>query len=339
MTAVAAKPIRSPSYPSAPLSEAIGQVRKIEAQYRLSPIDRVDAAKLIGYSSLSGPASAALSSLAHYGLVERAGKGEMRVTALAQAILHPNSDGEKRESLRRAAFEPALFRELNERFPNMTPPMDGIITYLNRQGFNQTATKPAARAYLQTLSFLEEAGASESHGVGGSAGAESDLPADDQGEELAGSSYGGAHVGDLVQWESGGALQFEKPLRVRWVSDDRQWVAVDGSDTGVPMSEVIVHERAAAPPPPIPPASQTKAQELARSPGIGSVSAAQMANLPPQGWTQAVFPLADGPVFLNFPDEMSADGYAELKEYLEIFLRRAERTKRQQDDEDRDPRD
>jgi hypothetical protein len=31
---------------------------------------------------------------------------------------------------------------------------------------------------------------------------------------------------------------------------------------------------------------------------------------------------------------MTADGYAELKEYLDIFLRRAERTKRQQEGRD-----
>lgn len=339
MASAAAKPIRSPSYPSTGLSESIGHARKIEAQYRLSPVDRVEAAKLVGYSSLSGPAAQALSALAHYGLVERAGKGEMRVTALAQAILHPNTEDEKRKSLRRAAFEPALFRELQERWPGITPPEDGIITYLNRQGFNQTATKPAARAYLQTLAFLEEAGATESHGAGERPGAESPSPDVETGGETPSVTFGGAHVGDLIQWESGGALQFEKPLRVRWVSDDGQWVAVDGSDTGVPMSEVLVHERVAAPIPPIPPASQTKAQDLARTPGFGPVSAAQMANLPPAGWTQAVFPLADGPVFLNFPDEMSADGYAELKEYLDIFLRRAERAKRQQADESRDPRD
>ena len=323
------KPIRSPSYPASPLGEAISQVRKIETLYRLSPVDRVAAAKVIGYSGMSGPAAQALSALAHYGLVERAGKGEMRVTPLAQAILHPNNDLEKHKSLHRAAFEPELFRELQERWPNIIPPEDGIISYLNRQGFNQTATKPAARAYLQTLSFLEEVGASESHGVASRPDAESTSPDTGRGDESATVVYGGAHVGDLVQWEQGGALQFEKPTRVRWVSDDEQWIAVDGSDAGIPMSEVIVHERAAATPPVVPPAPLTKAQELARSPGVGPVSAAQIANLPLLGWTQAVFPLADGPVFLNFPDQMSADGYAELKEYLEIFLRRAERAKRQ----------
>jgi hypothetical protein len=247
MSTPAPKPIRSPSYPNMSLNDAVGAVRKIEALYRLSPVDRVAGAKLIGYSGLSGPANAALASLAQYGLVERAGKGEMRVTARAQAILHPNNDEEKRQGLRTAAFEPTLFRELRERWPNMIPPEDGVTKYLNRQGFNQTAIRPAAKAYLQTLHFLEEAGASESHGTGGGGGAESALPADD-GEKIDPVvTYGGARVGDLIQWESDGALQLEKPTRVRLVTDDGQWVVVEGSETGIPMSEVIVQERAQAP--------------------------------------------------------------------------------------------
>jgi hypothetical protein len=164
------KPIRSPSYPSSSLGEAITHVRKIEALYRLGPVDRVAGAKLIGYAGLSGPANQALASLAQYGLVERAGKGEMRVTERARAILHPNSDEEKRQGLQTAAFEPQLFRELHERWPSMIPPEDGVVTYLNRQGFNQSAIRPAAKAYLQTLAFLEEANASISNGpeeVGG----------------------------------------------------------------------------------------------------------------------------------------------------------------------------
>ncbi|HEY2481781.1 MAG TPA: hypothetical protein VGI30_06235, partial [Caulobacteraceae bacterium] len=96
MNTASPKPIRSPSYPVSSLSEAVGHVRKIEASYRLSSVDRQAAAKLIGYLGLSGPANATLAALAQYGLVERAGKGEMRVTPRAQAILHPNSEDEKR---------------------------------------------------------------------------------------------------------------------------------------------------------------------------------------------------------------------------------------------------
>jgi hypothetical protein len=147
-----------------PLAEAITAVGKIEAQYRSAKVDREAAAKIIGYSGLSGPANKALAALAQFGLVERAGKGEMRVTDRARAILHPDAPEEKRAELRAAALEPQLFRELQERWPNMTPPEDGVVMYLNRKGFNQSAIRPAAKAYLQTLLYLEEESASESHG-------------------------------------------------------------------------------------------------------------------------------------------------------------------------------
>lgn len=166
-------PVRSPSYPVWSLSDAVTAVGKIEAQYRQSKVDREAAVKLIGYSGLSGPSNKALAALAQYGLVEKAGKGEMRVTPRARAILHPDSPDEKRQELRAAAFEPKLFRELQDRWPGIMPPEEGVILYLNRQGFNQSAIRPATKAYLQTLLFLEELGASESHGGEKDEGAES----------------------------------------------------------------------------------------------------------------------------------------------------------------------
>lgn len=59
--------------------------------------------------------------------------------------------------------------------------------------------------------------------------------------------YGGAQIGDLVQWDSNGALQFEQPRRVRQISTDGNWIAVEGSETGLPMSEVIVEQKASRP--------------------------------------------------------------------------------------------
>ncbi len=306
MTANAPKPIRSPSYPSAPLGEAIGHVRKIESVYRTSQVDREAGAKLIGYAGLSGPANQALAALAQYGLVERAGKGEMRVTALAREVLHPNTDQEKRRSLRQAAFHSALFQELQERWPDITPPEDGVVTYLNRQGFNQSAIKPAARAYLQTLAFLEEAGASESHGSAVDDGPDSSLPEGDAGDD-AGLTYGGARVGDHIQWETGGALQLERPTRVRLISDDGQWVAVDGSMSWIPMSQTIVEDRAAAlaPPPPPPPAFSADAAKA--------------------GMDKDMVSLAEGVVTIDFPKDLTAASVDELAEYFEFFIKKARR--------------
>ncbi|MEO0384856.1 MAG: hypothetical protein AAF234_15020 [Pseudomonadota bacterium] len=229
------KPIRSPSYPNMSLRDAVGAVAKIEGLYRAAPVDREAAARLLGYSSLSGPANKALAALASYGLLERAGKGETRVTSRAQGIIHAENDEERRENLLAAASEPKLFMELRDRFAGIAvPPEDGVVTYLNRQEFNPSAVKPAAKAFLQTMTYIEELKADQSHSDQSSGMVLPDA-----------AKYGDAKVGDFVQWESQGTLQFPKPLRVRDVSDDGLWVAVEGSRTGIPMSEVTVETIAA----------------------------------------------------------------------------------------------
>lgn len=241
MSDATAKAIRSPSYPSMSLRDALIAVGKIESVYRSTPVDRETAAKLIGYSSLSGPAAKALAALAAYGLFDRAGKGEARVTARATAILHAASEDERRLHLLEAASEPPLFSELRDRFAGIAvPPESGVVTYLNRQGFNPNAVRPAANAFLETMRFVEELKASESHGPKTIEDVESSGSKGTSSE----ATFGGAAIGDLVQWESQGALQFPKPLRVRSISEDGEWVAVEGSQTGIPMSEVIVESKA-----------------------------------------------------------------------------------------------
>ena len=151
--------IRSPSYPSLPLDAAVELVGRIDQRYRSAAVDRADAAKLIGFSSLSGAANKALAALAAYGLLERAGKGDTRVTERARAILHPGTPDEKKENLEAAALAPPLFQKLRERYPEMAvPPEDGVVTYLNRQNFNPNAIRLAARAFLRTVEYLEEFG-------------------------------------------------------------------------------------------------------------------------------------------------------------------------------------
>jgi hypothetical protein len=313
------KPVRSPSYPNASLSEAIASVRKIEKLYRSSPVDREVAAKLIGYSSLSGPANQALAALAQYGLVERAGKGEMRVTSRAQAILHPNSDNEQKDQLRAAALEPQLFRELQERFPNMTPPEDGVLTYLNRQGFNQSAIRPAAKAYLQTLLFLEESGASDSHG---SSKADEPKPATPEGD---GSSvtHGSARVGDLIDYEVGGAIANPEPMRVRALSADQAWVFVDGSTTGLEMEQVIVRERAAPFPPQV--AMEQAFGKLPPTLPLPSAQDEAHGSAPAKGYRSETFDADEGTIKITWPENLSAQSVEDMKDWLELLKRRIER--------------
>jgi hypothetical protein len=297
-----AKPIQSPSYPSLSLEAAVEGVQKIEQQYRSSPADRIDAAKLLGFSAGSGPANMALAALASYGLVERAGKGMLRVTPLARAILHPQSDNEKATSLKTAASTPRLYQEIRDHFQDLdVPPESGVITYLNRRGFNPSAIPTAAKAFLATAKWVKELSVTENRGSTQRVEADS-KPSD--------TKCGNAQIGDFVQWESGGALQFETPRRIRWVSDDLSHVAVDRSDTGIAMSEVFVVTAPAgrAQPPQSPPPS------------------ASLANTPAKdGKRTAIFPVSEGDVTFIFPEDMSVEGIEELEAYLAVFLKKEKR--------------
>lgn len=233
----------SPSYPNMALPKAISTVQKIFDADRQAPVDRVVAAKHIGYSSQSGASDKALASLAHYGLLEKAAKGETRVTQLAVDILHPDNPAERRAALRKAGLKPGIFQEIYDRYEGRLPSEEALRSYLLRANFQNIAISPVVNAYAETFRFLEQEKAFESGGVGGENDAES-AGQRDNGKDENPVAYGGAKVGDLIQWEVGGVLQMEKPMRVRLVSADGQYVAVDGSATGIPMEQVIVEERA-----------------------------------------------------------------------------------------------
>ncbi len=308
--------VRSPSYPNASLGEAISQVAKIEKVYRQSPVDREVAAKLIGYSALSGPSSKALAALANYGLVERAGKGELRVTSRAVAILYPGNLQERRQALVAAAFDPSLFQELRTRWPDMIPPEDGIATYLHRKGFNQTAIRPALKAYRETLHFLEQEGASDSHGNRHPEGADSEGSEGGQSAAL-----GTARVGDLVEVEVGGTLLTPTPVRVRAVTEDEAWVFVDGSETGIEMESVTVVER--------PDAAEAKAPPTLPL-SVGKPPANEAAT----GYRSETFDSDEGEIRISWPSNLSAQSVADMEEWLDLLKRRiARRAGELRDDE------
>lgn len=301
--------VRSPSYPSAHLGDAVAQVAKIEKLYRQSPVDREVAAKLIGYSGLSGPASKALAALASYGLVERAGKGEMRVTGRARAILHPDNLEERRQGLLAAAFEPSLFQELRGRWPDMIPPEEGIMTYLHRQGFNQSAIRPAMKAYRDTLLFLQQEGVNESHGMERSMSADS---APSEGGDVV--TYGKAQVGDLVEVEIGGVIIPPNPARVRAVTADQQWVFVDGSETGIEMENVTVLER---------PEGASEAKVPPTLPLTEAKNAPAPETAP--GYRSEVFDADEGEIRITWPANLSLQSVEDMKDWLELLKRRIER--------------
>lgn len=147
--------IRSRGYPNQPLEQVIDNARKVHEADRQHPVDRETVARHVGFGGLSGASDRALSALLHYGLMEKVKKGELRVTDLTLAIIHPHNDDERRQALHQAGFSPDLFQELRERYPETPPSRESLSSYLSRSGFATAAIPAATKAFLETCSFLQ----------------------------------------------------------------------------------------------------------------------------------------------------------------------------------------
>lgn len=164
---------RSPNYPNLSLPDAIARVRRVFERDRRSPLDRAVVAKHMGYSGLSGSSDKTISSIMQYGLLERVGKGEVRVSQLAVDIFHPDKPSDRSRAVGIAGMTPPLFRSLRERFPQSVPSPDALRSYLVRQNFLDRAISPVISAYTETCQFLEQENAWESGGTLKDIGSES----------------------------------------------------------------------------------------------------------------------------------------------------------------------
>jgi len=173
--------MRSPNFPQISLGQAIDLVGKIHREDRTNSIDKEVAAKHMGYTGLTGRTLKLLGALSQFGLLEKVGKGQVRVSKTAVSILHWGTEEEKREALAKAGASPALFRRIRGTFEN---PSDRTVTsYLIKEGFTDSAIPAVLKSYKETNRFLADAGVSESYGNGGDGAPESSLDLEDEEEE------------------------------------------------------------------------------------------------------------------------------------------------------------
>lgn len=189
---------RSPQYPSLSLPQAIDMVAKLHKANRTSVISRETAAKDMGYAGLTGRSLTVIAALAQFGLVEKAGKGDIKVTRRAVDILHAVDEADRAEAIQEAAFAPNLFQQLHDRFPEGVPSQNALRSYLIQREFGDVAIGPAISAFLETIAFAEKANESERTGDGESDASESpvspQIPDNNVMQQLAqpvGSAYPG----------------------------------------------------------------------------------------------------------------------------------------------------
>lgn len=155
--------MRSPSYPSISLDQAIDMVGKIHRSCRSNIITRENAAHEMGYSGLTGRSLKVLAALIQFGLLERTGKGDVRVTSRAVDILHAIDPNDQQEAILEAAFAPQLFKDIHERFPDGIPSQNAIRSFLIKEDFQDAAIGPAITAFMETYRTVEHIRESKSH--------------------------------------------------------------------------------------------------------------------------------------------------------------------------------
>lgn len=157
---------RSPSYPAISINQAVDLIGKIHKSCRANVIDRETAAKEMGYSGLTGRSMKVLADLIQFDLLEKTGKGDVKVTQLAVDILHGIEPSVRTQAVMDAALAPQLFKDIHDRFPDGIPSENAIRSYLIQQDFMDAAISPAINAFMETYRAVQHIRENESHGGG-----------------------------------------------------------------------------------------------------------------------------------------------------------------------------
>lgn len=218
---------RSPNYPGIGLRAAVG---KIEALYRadgLAPSPKSAALKHMGYERLHSEAARTLSALKSFGLIEEINERIKLSQRGIEIVARPKGDQRRDEALRNAAISPEIYQKLLEEYRTCGLPSDASLKsdLITVRKFNPSAVDGFVQDFRDTLDFADLSNAPM---------VESEDKAD-HGVPPATTPK----VGDYVQWESGGQIQFES-RRVRGLSEDRLWAFVDGDNTGFVVKELTI---------------------------------------------------------------------------------------------------
>lgn len=125
--------------------------RELYAAEHVTVIPPDVAVKAWGHTGLTGPSRRKLAALKYYGLVEEV-DGGVRVSKLAEAILHPADDEERARLLKKAALNPDIFREILQKFSRASD--TSITSHLVRErDFNSKGADKFVEVFRETIQF------------------------------------------------------------------------------------------------------------------------------------------------------------------------------------------
>ena len=252
------KRFRSPPYPMFDLARAIDRAKELHSKANAHSVGVQVLAEAWGMKSVDGKVWRTAASLIQYGLLQDFGTGKTRKFQITDAakriILDANPDSARRiDAIKNAALGPMIHKELWELYREAAGLSDTVIkTHLtiDREETGEAPYSPSAAdeviaTYRATIAY---AGLADSANVSAS---QEDTAEKDNADLPDNPPLPEVKIGDYVQWESGGVIQFEA-RKVDWISDDGTHLRVFGSPTGIPMDQVEkVPAPMASPTPPV----------------------------------------------------------------------------------------
>lgn len=150
-TEQAKKRERSTAYPSYTLEESISFASQLRTALGKGPYGRVEAAKGLGYSGVSGVSATKISAMVHFGLLNRNGNTYMQ-SELSERINHPISDEDRNKAINEAITMPKLYRDLIADFSGQSLPSQ-LGNILIRRGISAKISEMVAGNFQKSLEF------------------------------------------------------------------------------------------------------------------------------------------------------------------------------------------
>jgi hypothetical protein len=296
------KRTRSPAYPFINLETALGRAKQFYDKEQRNAANVSVAMTHWGYTNDSSNGAQTIAALTSFGLLEDEGVGNQRKVRLTQNALRILLDArpdsrEKADLIKQTALSPKIHQQLWDKWGTALPSdaqLRHTLLFDWSVPFNDKAVDGFIREYRDTISFAR---LSESDKVVG----EVQTKGDGNGEKYTPS------IGDWVQWEPKGVMQFREPKRITSLSPDGAYAFVEGNGTGLPVSELTRQEKPASA------VVQSAIQEAFPRPEK-------------QTMRQDIFSLTEGTVTIQWPTPLSAESLQDIKDWLKIVERKISRS-------------
>lgn len=299
---------RSPSFPFISLPDAIKRLQAFDQTFGRHPAPGVKVGLAWGMKDKSSQAYQILAALKAFGMVKYEGSGsslKAMLTDDARTYLRAQQDSIKDDVVKRLALKPAQFQKFWNIWGADRPPDPVCLDQLVLQhAFTDSAANNFLRVYDTTIAF---AGLSNSDTVIGDDAGDDDPPLEFK-------------VGDLVNWESSGQVQWKTPRKIVSIDekDGHLFYKVEGlgelaGQIGwIPVEQAVQHKA------PI-------AEGFAMFAPPPSDRREKVDEPVPEGTIEDKASLDEGEVILRWPETLSADSVADFEYWVNGIIKRAKR--------------